>query len=113
MRKGFLLVLAAATATLWTAGCFNSSPQVNVNASGWQERLDNKLDKTQAISTAKAKARDEGVNPKDYAIAAEKVRDDWFVYFDTIVRSNEAGWPAHFSVKVTPDGKAKLLKPAK
>jgi hypothetical protein len=69
-----------------------------------------KIGKADAVDIAKRLAREEGKNAENFDIADQKTDSGWWVLFDHKINGYKLGWPYHFAVHVTPDGKATLYK---
>ena len=86
------------------SGCIN----VKVDADGWAQKGLSKLEKKQAVSIAKSKARDEGYNVDQYVVTANEAKGQsggWWVLFDKPRPQGD-----HFSVFVDAEGKATLRR---
>ena len=104
-------VLVGAVLSLSAGGCININ--ANASADGWSKKLDEKIDKSAAISTARDKAAAEGLNAdkKKYKATATSSKEEegaWWVQFDAI--DPDITRPAKFSVYVDAKGKATLYK---
>ena len=98
------IILLVAISFVSARGCV----RIDVNADGWAQKLDNKLEKSRAIMIAKDKVKSEGINPDDYKTSAERKDGVWWVMFDAVKGGGAPGRPSrsHFSVRVTPDSAA-------
>ena len=98
-----LVPLVAATLPL---ACVN----VQVDADGLAREYTRALDRVTAERIAKDKARDEGINVKDYKVGAQQREGTWWVFFDVLDTRVAPAGPAHFTVRVTGDGKAEIMR---
>jgi len=93
------------------AGCI----KVDVDADGLVDRYAGPymgvFDEQAAVDRARQVAAGEGADVNQYDLATRRIQKDYWVLFD---RRDAAGkprtWPYHFSVRVKPDGSAKLFK---
>jgi hypothetical protein len=100
-------VLAGA---LFLAGCMSINAPRTVTYGGKGKGEAKKVRKTDAKNIAERLAREEGQNAKNFEVTEQKTDDGWWVLFDHKINGYKLGWPYHFAVRVTPDGKATLYK---
>lgn len=98
---GCLVVLAATV----PPGCVN----VKVDADGLARKYSRVLDRITAEQIAKDKAREEGINVKEYTIGTQRREEVWWVFFDVTDIHVAPSGPAHFAVRVTEDGEAEVM----
>jgi hypothetical protein len=67
-------------------------------------------DRASAIRIAKDRARQEGIQVDGYRTSAQEDKGAYWVIFDLIVPRETKGWPAHFVVRVAPDGSSEVYK---
>lgn len=104
---GAVLVILIGLAAAAPIGCLN----VNVDADGLVREYTKALDRVTAEKIARDKAREEGINVQDYTLESRQREDGWWVMFDSASTRVEVRGPAHFTVRVSNDGKAKLMRP--
>lgn len=97
--------LVALIAAMVPVGCVN----VKVDADGLVREYTRALDRVAAERIAKDKAREEGINVKEYEVGAQRREGTWWVFFDVIDARVAPSGPAHFVVRVTDDRKAELM----
>ena len=106
-----IATILAVAVLLGLAGCI----KVDVDADGLVDRYAGPymgvFDEQAAVDRARQVAAGEGVDTDQYGLTARHIQEDYWVMFD---RRDAAGkprvWPYHFSVRVKPDGSAKLFK---
>ncbi|MBN1554895.1 MAG: hypothetical protein JXA11_09125 [Phycisphaerae bacterium] len=91
-------------------GCMKINAPKTVKVGDKKTDRPEKIGKADATRIAEGVARDEGQNPKNFNIAEEKTSDGWWVLFDHKLTGYKLGWPYHFAVFVTTDGKSTLYK---
>jgi hypothetical protein len=96
-----LAVLAAAV----PIGCVN----VKVDADGLVREYTRALDRVTAEKIARDKARDEGIDVQGYKVDSQQREQVWWVFFEATGSSGRS-YPSHFTVRVSNDGKAELMR---
>lgn len=92
------------------AGCFQWNAPETVTVGGKGEGESKKITKPAAYIMAEDVAREEGQNPKNFNMTDQKTDDAWWILFDHKITGYKLGWPYHFAVRVTLDGKATLYR---
>jgi hypothetical protein len=105
------LVMVACLAVLSVAaivpiGCVN----VKVDADGLVREYSRALDRVTAEKIASDKASDEGIDVQGYKIDSQQREKVWWVYFEATSSTGRSS-PRHFTVRVSNDGKAELMRP--
>lgn len=109
MKKHRIRIFLAALAAGWlAAGCMNISAPKKITVGGGSGET-GKFRKADAYLAAENVARQEGLNVKNYNLSDQKTDDGWWVLFDHKVTGYKLGWPYHFAVHVTQDGKTTLF----
>jgi hypothetical protein len=92
-------------------GCVKFPDQINVNVGdGYARKYLAVADQAAAIHISKDRIRQEKLNPDDYKTAVREDKGVYWVFFDLLVPSKVKGYPAHFVVRVAPDGSAEIYK---
>lgn len=66
--------------------------------------------RSRAVEIGKRLAENEKLNPENYDIATREADEAWWVLFDHKMHGYKLGYPYHFAVHVTPDGKSTLMR---
>lgn len=69
-----------------------------------------RMNKSRAVDIAERVARNEKLNPENYEVNTREVDEAWWVLFDHKLHGYKLGFPYHFAIHVTPDGKSVLFK---
>jgi hypothetical protein len=100
-----LACLAILAAAIGPSGCVN----VKVDADGLVREYSRALDRVTAEKIARDKARDEGIDVRGYKMDSQQREQDWWVFFEA-TSSAGRNYPSHFTVRVSNDGKAELMR---
>jgi hypothetical protein len=92
------------------SGCMSINAPKTVTYGGEGKGEAKKIGKTDAVLIAQRVAREEGQNAKNFEVTEQKTSEGWWVLFDHKISGYKLGWPYHFAVHVTLDGKATLYK---
>lgn len=95
---------------LFLTGCMSINAPKTVTFGGKGKGEDKKIRKSDAVDIARRLVRDEGKNAENFDIADQKTDNGWWICFDHKTSGYKLGWPYHFAVRVTLDGKATLYK---
>jgi len=95
---------------LFLGGCLsiNAPKKVTVDVNGKSKTK--KVDKRTAYDRAERVAHEHGQNADQFNRHDQKADDGWWILFDHKINGYKLGWPYHFAVRVTFDGKATLYK---
>ena len=104
------IILTAGAVALLVAGCVDIRSPKTVKFGPGSRDSAGKVNKYQAYKIAERLAREEELNPENYEIQDKKTEDSYWILFDHKRDNYKLGFPHHFAVHVSPDGKAVLFK---
>ena len=110
MKMTIRTIVLVCAGMVMLAGCveWNAPKTVNVDDGGQENTK--YVTKAVAYLQAEDAARQEGQNSKNYTMTDVKTEDAWWIIFDHKINGYKLGWPYHFAVRVTYDGKATIYR---
>ena len=104
------LVIGLLAGVFLFAGCLNIHAPQTVTVGGNGKGEVKKIRKVDAVAIAERVAREHGQNPENFEMVDQKIDGGWWICFDHKINGYKLGWPYHFAVRVTLDGKSTLYK---